>query len=251
MTLLETRGLTVEFGGVVALDHVDVQLESGTLTGLIGPNGAGKTTFIDAVTGMVQSNGAVLFDGVDISHRPTHQRAAKGLVRTFQTLELFEDLTVEQNLAAAAEQTGWWQFITDAIRPQKTATADSTVSRSLELVGLHNQSHRLPADLSGGQRRLVGMARALAAGPRLLLLDEPAAGLDSDESLILGQQIRSIADTGVTILLVDHDMSLVLDVCEHIHVLDFGTIIAAGSPRQIQDNPTVVAAYLGKVAEQP
>ena len=249
VTLLETRGLSVEFGGVLALDNVDLELEAGTLTGLIGPNGAGKTTFIDAVTGMVQSSGRVLFDGVDISHDATHQRVTKGLVRTFQTLELFEDLTVEQNLLAAAERTGWWQFISDAVRPRKSTSANATARRSLELVGLSNERHRLPADLSHGQRRLVGMARALAAGPQLLLLDEPAAGLDSNESLILGQQIRAIAETGVTILLVDHDMGLVLDVCELIHVLDFGNIIASGSPQQIQDNPAVVAAYLGNPAE--
>ena len=111
--------MSVEFGGVLALDNVDLKLEAGTLTGLIGPNGAGKTTFIDAVTGMVQSRGQVIFAGVDISHDAPHQRAAKGLLRTFQTLELFEDLTVEQNLLAAAEQTGWWQFISDALRRQK------------------------------------------------------------------------------------------------------------------------------------
>jgi len=251
VTLLEARGLSVEFGGVVALDNVDLELETGTLTGLIGPNGAGKTTFIDAVTGMVQSNGRVLLDGVDTSRDATHQRVEKGLVRTFQTLELFEDLTVEQNLSAAAERTGWWQFISDAVRLRKSTSTNATVSRSLELVGLSDERQRFPAELSHGQRRLVGLARALAAGPRLLLLDEPAAGLDSNESLILGQQIRAIAETGVTVLLVDHDMSLVLDVCEVITVLDFGKIIACGSPRQIQDDPAVVAAYLGKVAQQP
>ena len=251
MTLLEARGLSVEFGGVVALDNVDLELEAGTLTGLIGPNGAGKTTFIDAVAGMVQSSGRVLLDGVDMSRDATHQRVEKGLVRTFQTLELFEDLTVEQNLAAAAERTGWWQFISDAVRPRKSTSANATVSRSLELVGLSDERQRFPVELSHGQRRLVGLARALAAGPRLLLLDEPAAGLDSNESRILGQQIRAIAETGVTVLLVDHDMSLVLDVCEVITVLDFGKIIACGSPQQIQDDPAVVAAYLGKVAQQP
>ena len=243
--------MSVEFGGVLALDNVDLKLEAGALTGLIGPNGAGKTTFIDAVTGMVQSRGQVIFGGVDISHDAPHQRAAKGLLRTFQTLELFEDLTVEQNLLAAAEQTGWWQFISDALRRPKPTSANTAVNQSLELLGLSNERQRLPAELSHGQRRLVGLARALAAGPQLLLLDEPAAGLDSNESLILGQQIRSIAETGVAILLVDHDMSLVLDVCEFIHVLDFGNIIACGSPQQIQDNPAVAAAYLGNPAQQP
>lgn len=251
VTLLEIKNMSVTFGGVRALDEVDLELEAGTLAGLIGPNGAGKTTFIDAVTGMVQSRGQVLFGGADISRDAPHQRAAKGLLRTFQTLELFEDLTVEQNLLAAAEQTGWWQFISDAVRPKRPTSANMVVHRSLELVGLSGEHRRLPAELSHGQQRLVGLARALAAGPKLLLLDEPAAGLDSNESLVLGQQIRSIADTGVTILLVDHDMSLVLDVCEIITVLDFGKIIACGSPRQIQDAPAVVAAYLGKVAQQP
>ncbi len=251
MTLLEIKKLSVTFGGVRALDNVDLELEAGTLTGLIGPNGAGKTTFIDAVTGMVESRGQVLFGGADISHDAPHQRAAKGLLRTFQTLELFEDLTVEQNLLAAAEQTGWWQFISDAVRRGGPTPANTVVNQSLELVGLSDERRRLPAELSHGQRRLVGLARALAAGPKLLLLDEPAAGLDSNESLILGQQIRAIAETGVTVLLVDHDMSLMLDVCEVITVLDFGKIIACGSPQQIQDDPAVVAAYLGKVAQQP
>ncbi len=251
MTLLEARGLSVEFGGVVALDNVDLDLEAGTLTGLIGPNGAGKTTFIDAVTGMVESRGHVLFSGADISHDAPHQRAAKGLLRTFQTLELFEDLTVEQNLLAAAERTGLWQFIGDAVRRGGRTPDNPVVDQSLELVGLSDERRRLPAELSHGQRRLVGLARALAASPKLLLLDEPAAGLDSNESLILGQQIHAIAETGVTVLLVDHDMSLVLDVCEVITVLDFGKIIACGSPQQIQDDPAVVAAYLGTVAQHP
>ena len=250
MSLLRTDGLSVSFGGVRALDGVDLELDPGGIVGLIGPNGAGKTTFIDAVTGMVPvSSGHVEFAGDDITHAPAAERARRGLLRTFQTLELFEDLTVEDNLAAAAEPTPWWRFIVDAIAPRRSSEAMTHVDAALELVGLEAERDRLPADLSHGRRRLVGVARALAASPRLLLLDEPAAGLDSAESRVLGDRLRAIADTGVTVFLIDHDMGLVLDVCEDIHVLDFGSLIARGNPDEIRNNPAVVAAYLGSAAE--
>ncbi|MEZ5166729.1 MAG: ABC transporter ATP-binding protein [Acidimicrobiales bacterium] len=239
----------MSFGGIRALDAVDLTVAEGGITGLIGPNGAGKTTFIDAVTGSVPATGTVRLDGIAISgHRP-HERALAGLVRTFQTLELFEDLTVEENLAAAAEPTPWWQFMVDAVWPRRSAAVAPAVGSALALLGIDHIRHRLPADLSHGHRRLVGVARALAASPRLLLLDEPAAGLDTSESLALGERLRAIAATGVTILLVDHDMGLVLEVCDTIHVLDFGAVIASGPPAEIRRDPAVVAAYLGRTAE--
>jgi branched-chain amino acid transport system ATP-binding protein len=250
--LLRTSQLTVTFGGVRALDGIELAVDTdhgkGTVTGLIGPNGAGKTTFIDAITGMVPSEGEVLLDGIDISGMAANERARLGLVRTFQTLELFEDLTVEENLSAAAVQTPWWQFMVDAVWPRRRAAIPS-VERALELLGLTADRDRLPSDLSHGHRRLVGVARALAASPRLLLLDEPAAGLDTAESEALGARLRDMADTGVAVFLIDHDMGLVLEVCDLIHVLDFGQIIATGTPEEIRTHPGVIAAYLGQAAE--
>lgn len=249
MPLLTTDDLTVTFGGIQALAGVDLEVTEGGVTGLIGPNGAGKTTFIDAVTGMVASDGEAFLDGTALTGMSANERARLGLVRTFQTLELFEDLTVEDNLAAAAEQTTWWQFMVDAVVPRRSSTTDPAVEFALELLGLNDDRHRLPADLSHGRRRLVGVARALAATPRLLLLDEPAAGLDSAESVALGERLRAIADSGVTVFLIDHDMGLVLEVCDTIHVLDFGAVIASGTPDEIRNDPNVVAAYLGRAAE--
>lgn len=249
MSLLQTDDLSVSFGGVRALAGVDLTVEAGGITGLIGPNGAGKTTFIDAVSGMVPCSGRVTVDGIDISGMPPAERARLGLVRTFQTLELFEDLTVEDNLAAAALHRPWWQFLVDAVWPFHHRGVPPAVDRALELLGIEEDRDRLPADLSHGRRRLVGVARAVAASPKVVLLDEPAAGLDSAESVALGQRLRAIADTGTTVFLIDHDMGLVLDVCDTIHVLDFGEIIASGPPEQIRNDPAVVAAYLGRAAE--
>ena len=252
MTLLRTEGLTVEFGGVRALDAVDLSFDAGGVVGLIGPNGGGKTTFIDAVTGMVTpSQGMVEFRGEDVTPLPPYERAQRGLIRTFQTLELFYDLSVEQNLAATAEPLPWWQFMVDAIRPSRSDAADQRVRSALDQLGLQDDRDRMPAELSHGRRRLVGVARALAADPSLLLLDEPAAGLDSNESQELGARLRSIADSGVTIFLVDHDMSLVLDICETIHVLDFGSLVATGTPDEIRNDPVVIAAYLGSSSDSP
>ena len=251
MAILRTDSLSVSFGGIQALDAVDLTVEVGGVTGLIGPNGAGKTTFIDAVTGMVPASGSVHLGEHDISGLNTNQRASLGLVRTFQTLELFEDLSVEDNLAAAATQTRWWQFVVDALVPRRTGAPIPAVEAALELLGIADDRDRLPSDLSHGRRRLVGVARALAASPKVLLLDEPAAGLDSAESLALGVRLRAIADTGVTVFLIDHDMGLVLDVCDRIHVLDFGSVIASGSPDEIRADPGVIAAYLGRAAATP
>jgi branched-chain amino acid transport system ATP-binding protein len=250
VALLRTAELTVRFGGVRALDGVDVTIERGGIVGLIGPNGGGKTTFIDAVSGVVPlSSGRVTFRGEDITGAPPFERANRGLVRTFQTLELYEDLTVEQNLVAGAEPTPWWRFLADAVRPGRSAVAVSQVDEVLRLVGLEGARHRRPAELSHGHRRLVALGRALAAAPHLLLLDEPAAGLDTLESRALADVLRTVAESGITILLVDHDMTLVLDVCHHVYVLDFGSVIAAGPPDEIRRDPAVVAAYLGATTE--
>ncbi len=247
--LLRTRGLTVTFGGLHANDSVDLAVEEGSFVGLIGPNGAGKTTFIDAVTGFVRpSEGSVEFDGRRIDDYPPHRRVGLGMSRTFQQLELFEDLSVADNLRAAAEPERWWDLLADLVRPRRASSAGANIDWALETLGLSHVHDYKPSDLSQGQRKLVGAARALAARPRLLLLDEPAAGLDTAESHALGERLRSLLDHGITVFLIDHDMGLVLSVCDFIYVLDFGQIIASGTPDEVRSNPAVVTAYLGSEA---
>jgi branched-chain amino acid transport system ATP-binding protein len=250
MALLESNGLTVRYGGLAANADVDLKVETGQLVGLIGPNGAGKTTFIDAITGFTAiSSGSVTFDGHDLAEVTPDQRALLGLTRTFQSLELFEDLTVRENLLVAAERPAWWSFLLDLVKLRRPmAQWQAQVDDALAALGLGDIGEVLPSDLSHGQRKLVGVARALAAKPKLLLLDEPAAGLDTAESQLLGAHLRDFLKSGTSIFLIDHDMGLVLNVCDYIYVLDFGRIIAEGTPAQIRTDPAVVAAYLGESA---
>ena len=188
--LLNVTDLTVSFGGLNANDGIDLEIEDGAFVGLIGPNGAGKTTFIDAITGYVPTTrGSIRFDGQDLAGRSAHARARRGLVRTFQSLELFEDLTVEDNLLAAAEPAHWYSFAYDILNiSQVTDEVREQVAWAMAVMGLTDQRAALPTDLSHGQRKLVGVARALAGSPRLILLDEPAAGLDTAESQVLGSE---------------------------------------------------------------
>ncbi len=250
MALLEARGLTVSYGGLHANDDIDLDCESGKLVGLIGPNGAGKTTFIDAITGFTGvTNGVVTFDGVDLADKRPDTRASMGLVRTFQSLELFEDLTVRDNLLVAAEQPKWYSFLADIVMPGRGGRAfHDQVDVALGALELTELADKHPSDLSHGQRKLIGVARALAAKPKLLLLDEPAAGLDTQESQMLGRHLRGFLDLGVSLFLIDHDMGLVLNVCDYIYVLDFGQVIAHGTPAQVRADPAVIAAYLGESA---
>jgi branched-chain amino acid transport system ATP-binding protein len=250
MALLEARGLTVSYGGLYANDEIDLDCETGKLVGLIGPNGAGKTTFIDAITGFTPlSAGVVTFDGVDLADKRPDARASMGLVRTFQSLELFEDLSVRDNLLVAADQPKWYSFLTDIVMPSRGSREfGEQVDVALEALGLTDLADTHPSDLSHGQRKLIGVARALAAKPKLLLLDEPAAGLDTQESGLLGRHLRSFLDLGVSLFLIDHDMGLVLNVCDYIYVLDFGKVIAHGTPAEVRADPAVIAAYLGESA---
>ena len=250
MALLEARGLTVTYGGLHANDDIDLDCEAGKLVGLIGPNGAGKTTFIDAITGFTSvSSGVVTFDGVDLADKRPDVRAKMGLVRTFQSLELFEDLTVIDNLLVAAEQPKWYSFLADVVMPNRGGrTYREQVEVALGALDLGDLADKHPSDLSHGQRKLIGVARALAAKPKLLLLDEPAAGLDTQESRLLGQHLRGFLDLGVSLFLIDHDMGLVLNVCDYIYVLDFGKVIAHGTPAEVRADAAVVAAYLGESA---
>jgi branched-chain amino acid transport system ATP-binding protein len=222
--VLSARGISVSFGGVKALVDVDLDVLDGKLVGLIGPNGAGKTTFIDAITGFVRSRGTVELAGRDLSRLPAHERARSGLARTWQASELFDDLTVGEHV---------------------TVVGQRETEETLALVGLEEVVDKLPAQLSQGERKLVGVARAMAAAPTVVCLDEPAAGLDSAESERLGRQLRQVVDAGTAMLLVDHDMGLVLSVCDWITVLEFGEVIATGTPDDVRRDRRVVEAYLG------
>ena len=243
--LLEIEALRVQYGGVVAVDDVGFHVTPGSIVGLIGPNGAGKTTLIDALTGYVRpTRGKVRFGGTDITGRRPHRLARAGLARTFQSVELFDDLNVEENLMVASELPGPLTALAQVVLPGR-APRQEAVDWALGVTDLTDVARRYPSELSHGRRKLVGVARALATRPSLVLLDEPAAGLDTDETAVLGAQLRRLPEHGVTILLIDHDMGLVLDVCDTVMVLDFGKLIAQGTPAQIRANEKVVEAYLG------
>jgi len=241
---LEAQGISVSFGAVHALKDVDLTVGEGKLVGLIGPNGAGKTTFIDAVTGFVAATGSVTLAGRDISALAPHERARLGLGRTWQTIELFDDLSVRENLAVAARRPSIASTIAEIVTGHQPA-AEQLAEEALGLLELEGIAETMPQELSQGKKKLVGVARALAAKPSLLLLDEPAAGLDTTESQDLGQRLRRVVDAGLSALLIDHDMGLVLGICDEVYVLDFGTIIAKGTPEEVRTNPDVLGAYLG------
>lgn len=233
MSLLEVRGVMVRFGGVMAVGGVDLDAEVGQVTGLIGPNGAGKTTLFNVISGMQEPTaGNVLVSGVDITGEAPHKRAKRGLARTFQRLELFWSLSVRDNVRVAAEL---------AAVPDVNGTVDAL----LDKVGVSDLADAVAGDLPTGSARLVEIARALATMPRLLLLDEPASGLDDSETERLGALLRELASDGLGVLLVEHDMDLVMHVCDRIHVLDLGNIISVGTPAEIQHDEAVLRAYLG------
>ena len=233
--LLSVSRLTVRFAGVTAVDDVSIDIAAGTLVGLIGPNGAGKTTFVDAVGGFVGSTGTVRFCGDIVSSSPVHVRARHGLRRTFQTVELFNDLTVAENLQVPVSP-----------RDQRGRRASALeVQAVLAAVGLEGAASARPSELSTGEQKLVGIARALMGRPTLLLLDEPAAGLDSQESQRLGERLRGLLNVSVTILLIDHDLDLVMGICDRVVVLDRGGLIADGPPAAVRADERVRAAYIG------
>jgi len=229
---LAVQDLRVVYGGVVAVEALSLAVPPGQVIGLIGSNGAGKTSAVDAMTGYVPgSSGRVALDGAPLEHLPPHRRARAGLARTFQQLELFDDLTVAENLRAAQHSSG---------REDKTH-----MDRAIEAFELGGFLNRLTCDLSAGLRRVVAVARALAQHPRVVLLDEPAAGLDSDESGEFGRRLRSLVDSTLGVLLIDHDMSLVLTVSDRVVVLEYGSTIADGTPAEVLANEDVIRSYLG------
>jgi branched-chain amino acid transport system permease protein len=237
--VLRVSGLSVAFGGVRALDDVTLEVGQGELVGLIGPNGAGKTTFVDAVAGFVAASGRIELGGRDIGRLPPFERARRGLARTWQSTDLFDDLSVRENVMVASGPP-----------PPAAVTAPLSgrgrpAEETLDLVGMAWAVDAMPGELSEGQRKLTGVARALARGPVVLCLDEPAAGLDARESEELGACLRALAARGQSTLLIDHDMGLVLSVCDRVVVLEFGRVIADDAPEAVRRDPRVVAAYLG------
>ncbi len=250
--LLDVTAATVRFGGIHALTEADFTIAPGTVTSLIGPNGAGKTTLLNAITGMVPlTSGAVLLDGVDIAGLPPHKRAEAGVVRTFQNLEVFTSMSVLENVMAGRHALTRYSVAASLLRTPGFRRAERECREAaldcLEFVGLADLADAPAGDLPYGKQRLLEMARALAAAPKLLLLDEPAAGLNSKETAELGNLIRAVRDRrGVAVGLVEHDMDLVMSVSDFVTVLHFGHPLAAGTPDQIQANPEVIKAYLGE-----
>jgi branched-chain amino acid transport system ATP-binding protein len=242
--LLRIEDLTVSYGGHPAVDGVSMLVALSSVVGLIGPNGAGKTSIVDAITGFVPYTGRLVFDAEVLEGAP-HARCRRGLARTWQSPELFDDLTVRENLLVAGEAVSPGQFLLDLVRPTRPG-AWNDVSWTIELLGLADVVEARPRDLTIAHQKRVGIARALASGARLVLLDEPAAGLDGDESRALGDRLRALRGLGIAVLVIDHDVDLLLDVCDHVYVLDFGKLVAEGTPREIRAHEHLVTAYVGQ-----
>ena len=242
---------------MVAVDRVSATIRPGTVTGLIGPNGAGKTSLIDAISGFAPSEGTVRLIGDaggadDLAGLSAVRRARAGVARSFQSLELFEDSTVFENLSVAADPQDLRSYLRDLVRPVNPPFPPEVVRAIIEFQ-LDEDLHRDVHDLSYGKRRLLAIARAVAMHPSVLLLDEPAAGLSATESAELAEVVRRLAeDWGMTVLVVEHDMNFVMEVCDEVLVLDFGRLIASGPPEEVRSDPAVIAAYLGdEIDDEP
>lgn len=257
--VLTVSDVGVQFGGVAALNDVSLSVFPGTVTGLIGPNGAGKTTLFNVISGLqAPGRGSVRLFDTDVTRMKPHRRARLGLARTFQRLELFGSLSVADNVKVGLESDVkvWdWRHLwgkggkrRDGAPRQGASVGTATGEHLLAGCGLHGLGGRFASSLPTGSARMVELARALAIGPKLLLLDEPGSGLDESESVALGDLLSTLAAGGMAVLLVEHDMELVMRICHQIYVLDFGDIIASGSPDEIRRNPMVQAAYLGEAA---
>jgi branched-chain amino acid transport system ATP-binding protein len=248
--LLEVRDVTLRFGGVTALDGVSFHIDRGEILGLIGPNGAGKTTCFNVMTGVYQpTGGSVLFDGKRLGRRKKHQITRLGIARTFQNIRLFPEMTALENVMVGADARHRTSVLSALFRlPRHRREEREGRARALELLELVGVAHRAEEaarNLPYGDQRRLEIARALATGPQLLCLDEPAAGFNPAEKAKLLELIRRIRDDGYTVLLIEHDMRLVMGVTDRIVVLEFGKKIAEGAPAEIRDNPAVIAAYLG------
>jgi branched-chain amino acid transport system ATP-binding protein len=248
--MLELQGITQIFGGVTALSDVSFAIQADQVTGVIGPNGAGKTTLFNIVTGIYQqTSGRVIFEGRDISGIPVEKLASLGMVRTFQNIELFGKMTVLENVMVGLHSRSHSGLFACSFKMPWVISEERRIRDEamewLRFSGIEELADVTAANLPFGKGRMLEIARAMACKPRMMLMDEPAAGLNSQETLGLAGLIRRIRDLGVTVVLVEHDMELVMDICDRIVVLNLGQKLAEGTPREIQDNPEVIAAYLG------
>ena len=240
---LNVENISVYFGGHIAVNEVSLTIHPGTVTGLIGPNGAGKTTLFNVISGLIApSSGRVMFAEKDITSLAPHKRARIGIGRTFQKLELFNSLSVVDNIRVSLEISNQWNNSRTAILG---SDINSEIERILYLTGLDSVRNSMASEIPTGQARLVELSRALVLSPSLLLLDEPASGQNDEETESFGLLLRKLCNSGISIFLVEHDMSLVMNTCDLVNVLDFGSVIAKGTPAEIQEHELVIEAYLG------
>jgi branched-chain amino acid transport system permease protein len=246
--VLDVQAVRKEFGGLVAVNDISFQITAGQIVGLIGPNGAGKSTTFNLITGVLPlTSGSVQYRGETISGLPSRDIAKRGMARTFQHVKMIPDMTVLENVAMGAYSRGHEGVVSGLLRTNQSEEQRlfKEAQRQLARVGIGHLLHEQAGNLAMGQQRLMEIARALCADPALLLLDEPAAGLRHKEKQALADVLRQLRNEGVSILLVEHDMDLVMQVCDHLVVMEFGTLLTQGTPEEIQQSPEVRAAYLG------